>query len=106
MFKFQILNFALFLKLSIPAQAQDLKLLDWNPESQMRVHRTEVRFPKYPVIDIHNRLGALEQMQTYLNEMDKAGVSIAISLDGYSKNDFYKEHLKKSQALSKNCSSR
>src|SRR5688500_12428019 len=81
--------------------AQDLKLLDWKPISQMVVHKTNVVYPKFPVIDIHNHLGNLDQMEAYLKEMDKAGVSIAVSLDGHSKNDFYKQHLKKSQSLSK-----
>ena len=81
--------------------AQDLKLLDWKPTSQMVVHKTAVMRPKFPVIDIHNHLGDLENMETYLKEMDQAGVNIVISLDGHSKNDFYKQHLKKSKALSK-----
>ncbi len=80
---------------------QDLKLLDWKPTSQMVVSKTIVVHPKFPVIDIHNHLGDLENMETYLQEMDKAGVNIAISLDGHSKNDFYKQHLKKSQSLSR-----
>lgn len=94
-----ILIFLPFIGASI--QAQDLKLLDWKPQSQMKVRSTEVRYPKFPVVDIHNHLGDLEEMEKYLKEMDKAGVRIAISLDGHSKNDFYKQHLKKSQSLSK-----
>src|SRR5688572_23126251 len=81
--------------------AQDLKLLEWKPISQMVVHKTTVVYPKFPVIDIHNHLGELDKMEHYLEEMDKAGVSIAVSLDGHSKNDFYKQHLKKSHLLSK-----
>ncbi|MEP6734058.1 MAG: amidohydrolase family protein [Chryseolinea sp.] len=81
------------------AQNADLKLLDWQPNSQLVVHATEVRYPKFPVIDIHNHLGELENMKHYLAQMDSARVWIAISLDGLSKKDFYKEHLKASQAL-------
>lgn len=87
--------------LAVSAVAQDLKLLDWKPVSQMVTRKSSVIHPKYPVIDIHNHLGDLENMEQYLQEMDKAGVSIAVSLDGHSKNDFYKQHLKKSQSLSK-----
>jgi predicted TIM-barrel fold metal-dependent hydrolase len=81
--------------------AQDLKLLDWKPKSQLVVRRTDITHPKFPVIDIHNHLGELENTDAYLQEMNKAGVTVAISLDGHSKNDFYKEHLKRSQMASK-----
>ena len=86
---------------AVGAVGQDLKLLDWKPVSQMVTRKTTVMHPKYPVIDIHNHLGDLDKMEHYLQEMDKAGVTIAVSLDGHSKNDFYKQHLKKSQSLSK-----
>src|SRR5690242_16068230 len=92
----------LFLLTCSTALSQDLKLLDWKPKSQLVVHRTEITRPKFPVIDIHNHLGELQNMEAYLQQMDKAGVNIAVSLDGHSHNDFYKEHLKRSQALSKN----
>ena len=96
-----ILVFCLMYFTSYQSLSQDLKLLDWKPKSQMVVHQTTVTRPKFPVIDIHNHLGELSNMETYLKEMDKAGVNIVISLDGHSKNDFYKEHLKKSQSLSR-----
>ena len=70
-----------------------LKLLDWRPQSEMVVSRTEIIKPKFPVIDIHNHLGHLENLEAYLKEMDEAGIRIAISLDGHSAGDFYKEHL-------------
>jgi predicted TIM-barrel fold metal-dependent hydrolase len=73
-----------------------LRLLDWKPTSQMVVAKTEITRPKFPVIDIHNHLGRVEKTQTYLSEMTKAGVETAISLDGHSKDFFYREHLKKS----------
>lgn len=90
----------LFTLVAATAHAQNLKLLDWKPQSEMVVRRTEVLHPKFPVIDIHNHLGDLDKMKTYLEEMDKGGVYIAVSLDGHSKNDFYKKHLKVSQSLS------
>src|SRR5690625_2560161 len=34
----------------------DLRLLDWEPVTQMVVKETEVLKPKFPVIDIHNHL--------------------------------------------------
>lgn len=83
------------------AQSGDLKLLDWQPKSQMVVKETIVLKPKYPVIDIHNHLGDLENTEKYLEEMDKAGIWKCVSLDGNSKDDRYIEHLKVSQSVSK-----
>lgn len=79
-----------------------LRLLDWKPKSQMVVARTEITGPKFPVIDIHNHLGKLDKMEDYLQVMTKAGVETAISLDGHSKNFFYRDHLKKSNAVAGN----
>jgi predicted TIM-barrel fold metal-dependent hydrolase len=83
------------------SQTGDLKLLDWRPKSQLVVKETIVLKPKYPVIDIHNHLGDLENTEKYLEEMDKAGVWKCVSLDGNSKGDAFIEHLKVSQSVSK-----
>ena len=85
----------------IAAQSGDVKLLDWRPKSQLVVKETKVLKPKYPVIDIHNHLGDLENTEKYLEEMDKAGVWKCVSLDANSKDDFYREHLRVSQGVSK-----
>jgi predicted TIM-barrel fold metal-dependent hydrolase len=79
----------------------DLKLLDWRPKSQLVVKETVVMRPKFPVIDIHNHLRDLSKAQQYQSEMDKAGVMTCVSLDGLSAKDFYKEHLKVSNEVSK-----
>ena len=79
----------------------DLRLLDWKPKSNLVVKETKILKPKFPVIDIHNHLGKLENTQKYLKEMDKAGVWKVVSLDGRSAKDFYKEHLVASQKVSK-----
>jgi predicted TIM-barrel fold metal-dependent hydrolase len=79
----------------------DLKLLDWRPVSQMVVKETQVLRPKFPVIDIHNHLRRLDNTKKYLEEMDLAGVWKCVSLDGRSKDDQYKEHLRVSQSVSK-----
>jgi len=83
------------------AQVEDVRLLDWKPKSQLVVKETEVLKPKYPVIDIHNHLGNLEETEKYLAEMDKAGVWMCVSLDGHSANDVFKKHLKVSHSVSK-----
>lgn len=89
-----------FLLSSARAQTGDLRLLDWRPQSMMVVKETQVLKPKYPVIDVHNHLGRLENTQQYLEQMDEAGVWKVVSLDGNSKDDFYKEHLAVSRKFS------
>ena len=83
------------------SQPGDLKLLDWRPKSQLVVKETRILKPKYPVIDIHNHLRRFENTEKYLEEMDKAGVWKCVSLDGRSQGDVYLEHLKISNAVSK-----
>lgn len=78
----------------------DLRLLDWEPVSQMVVKQTIVKKPKYPVIDIHNHLSDLSKMEEYLETMDEAGVWKTVSLNGRSADDFYKEHLQATQRVS------
>jgi len=98
-------HFWIWLLILIPgfgySQKGDLKLLDWQPVSQLVVRETKVLKPKYPVIDIHNHLGNLDNTKKYLEEMDKAGVWMCVSLDANSANDKYLEHLKVSQSVSK-----
>lgn len=85
---------------SLSQKTGDLKLLDWQPKSQMIVKETKVMQPKFPVIDIHNHLRRLENTEKYLEEMDKAGVWKCVSLDATSENDFYLEHLEVSKSVS------
>lgn len=85
----------------VMAQNADLKLVDWQPVSQMTVTETNIQKAKFPVIDIHNHLGDLTKTEEYLAEMDKAGVWKCVSLDVLSKDDFYKEHIKVSHGISK-----
>lgn len=91
----------LIISASLYAETGDLKLLDWEPKSQMVVKESRILKPKFPVIDIHNHLGSLENTKKYLEEMDKAGVWKCVSLDANSKDDFYKEHFRASQSVSK-----
>ncbi len=86
--------------LCAPLLAQgDLKLKDWKPLSQLVTKETRVLRPKFPVIDMHNHLGRLENTRKFLEEMDKAGVWKCVSLDARSAKDFFKEHLAASQAV-------
>lgn len=87
------------LAIALWAQEGDLRLLDWQPKSQLVVKETKVMKPKFPVIDIHNHLGNLDRTQEFLDEMDKAGVWMCVSLDGRSRDDFYKKHLEVSRKI-------
>ncbi len=97
-------RFLIYMLMLLPtlvlAQNFDLKLLDWKPKSQLVVKESQVLKPKFPVIDIHNHLGQLQNTKQYLEEMDKAGVWKCASLDARSAGDFYKEHLRVSQEVS------
>ena len=91
----------------LQAQSGDLRLLEWQPKSQLVVRETEILQPKFPVIDFHNHLGgaisdfSVESTKKCMEEMDKAGVIKCVSLDARSKDDFYREHLKVSHSVSK-----
>jgi predicted TIM-barrel fold metal-dependent hydrolase len=67
---------------------KELKLRDWQPRSMLVTHTTEVLKPAFPVIDVHNHLGGgkttltPERVQSYLAEMDAAGVRTVVNLDG------------------------
>jgi predicted TIM-barrel fold metal-dependent hydrolase len=87
--------------LPVIAQNADLKLVDWQPNSQLVVSKTTIEKAKFPVIDVHNHLGDLTKAREYLKEMDQAGVWKCVSLDAKSKDDFYKEHLEVSHGISK-----
>ena len=87
------------LSVGLWAQEGDLRLIDWQPRSQLVVKETKIMKPKFPVIDIHNHLGNLDRMQDYFDEMNKAGVWMCVSLDGRSKDGFYKKHLEVSRKI-------
>lgn len=82
-------------------QNGDLKLLDWEPVSQMIVKETEVLKPSFPVIDMHNHLRDHQKLDEYLKVMDETEVWKIVSLDARSENDFYKEHIRELHSISK-----
>jgi len=108
-----ILAAGLALPSLIQAEKGGLRLIDWEPVSQLVVKETKILRPKFPVIDIHNHLalfGGLDSTRRHLEEMDKAGVWKCVSLDGFHKtdffeswgirgDDFFKEHLRVSRSV-------
>jgi predicted TIM-barrel fold metal-dependent hydrolase len=71
-----------------PGDIRDLKLRDWEPRSMMVAKTTVVEKPMFPVVDVHNHLGAGKARLTpqtvnrYLTEMAEAGVRTVVNLDG------------------------
>ena len=67
------------------ADITELKLKDWEPKSMMVTKTTIVEKPLYPVVDMHNHLGAGKQRVTpeavkkHLTEMDEAGVRTVVT---------------------------
>jgi predicted TIM-barrel fold metal-dependent hydrolase len=90
-----------FCGITCAEELKDVKLADWQPQSMLVVKQTKILKAKFPVIDFHSHLRNLDKTQEYLKAMDDAGVWKCISLDGFSKNDFYKQHLKVSQEVGK-----
>src|SRR5690625_7802059 len=70
----------------------DLRLLDWEPVPQLIVKETEVLKPKYPVIDIHNNLRNIDQLENYQQVMDDTRVRKVVRQDDRSKYMFDIEH--------------
>src|SRR5262245_7993028 len=75
----------------VPIRADDikeLKLRDWQPRAMLVTKETRVVKPKFKAIDVHNHLGGgrawltPERVQSYLEEMDAAGVHTVVNLDG------------------------
>ncbi len=67
----------------------DLALADFRPRSSLRVARTAVPRPRFPVIDAHNHLGAAfggdwatRPPGELLPILDEAGVELVVDLDG------------------------
>jgi hypothetical protein len=67
---------------NIRAQDANLRLPDWQPVSQLVVKETKVIKPKFPVIDIHNHLRRLENVEHYLKDtaFSKQTMNISILL--------------------------
>ena len=81
----------------------NVRLVDWQPKSNLVVKETYVTKPKFPVIDMHNHLRRglnTNLFPKYLEEMDKAGVWTVIDLDGYSAADAYKQNLAAAKSAS------
>ena len=69
--------------------ADDLRLADFRPRTSLRVAATDVRRPRFPVIDAHNHLGSefagdwvSRPPAELIETLDEAGVELVVDLDG------------------------
>jgi len=74
-----------------PAFGDQLLVGDWRPRAALRVPRTTVADPTFPVVDVHNHLGRwlsddegwmTPDLAELLALMDAAGVTTMVNLDG------------------------
>ena len=77
---------------------RDLLLKYFRPKSKLRVARTDVRRAKFPVVDLHTHFRkrfrhSPEQLDAYVELMDRNNIAVCVSLDGELGNDFH-EHVK------------
>jgi predicted TIM-barrel fold metal-dependent hydrolase len=66
---------------------ENLRLVDWQPKSQMIVKETYVVKPKFPAIDIHVHMGDMSTTREYVEAMDEAGVWMCVSLERFTASD-------------------
>jgi predicted TIM-barrel fold metal-dependent hydrolase len=78
----------------------ELYLSDYRPRSQLAVKTTEVKRPRFPVIDAHNHLGQLfgggwdeRPLAELLDRLDRAGVERYVDLDGGWGEEMLHQHL-------------
>jgi len=67
------------------ADIKNLKLRDWEPRPMLKVKRTAIEKPAFPVIDVHNHLRAArtpEDVARLVAVLDEAGVRAVVHLDG------------------------
>lgn len=77
-----ILLFTLFFSTKlglVTAQSAVLKVVTWQPISQLVVEKTNILKQKFPVIDIQDHLAKLENTAKYLEEIDIAGLWKVVS---------------------------
>jgi predicted TIM-barrel fold metal-dependent hydrolase len=78
----------------------DLPLKDYKPQSKLVTAVTEIRHPRFSVIDAHNHLGETfgggwvnRPIRELLDVMDEAGVELLVDLDGGWGEDVLHHHL-------------
>jgi predicted TIM-barrel fold metal-dependent hydrolase len=73
--------------------------INFQRDSMLRVHRTDISTPRFPAVDAHNHLSSVvpgedeTNVPRLLRAMDSVGIRTIVNLDG-----FWGEHLKKALA--------
>ncbi|HUV27331.1 MAG TPA: amidohydrolase family protein [Anaerolineales bacterium] len=82
------------------AFSSDLLLRDYVPYSQLRSAETQIKLPRFSLIDAHNHLGDIfdggwcnRPISELLNVLDEADVQILVDLDGGWGEDILNRHL-------------
>ncbi len=68
-----------------PRRAEDLRLFDYKPKSQLRVLEHPIERAKFPAINVHTHPGGLknaDQVDRLVKNMDDMNVAVIVSLDG------------------------
>lgn len=66
---------------------RDLSVRLFTPQSRLRVHRTEIKAAKFPVVDVHNHFfhkmrHNTEALRDFIQVMDRNQIRVCVSLDG------------------------
>ncbi len=77
------LLFILFAQLQAAEDIKELKLKNWKPRSMLKTKVTKIEKPAFPVIDIHNHLRRVRNVEALIREMDRSGVDAVVNLDGF-----------------------
>lgn len=78
----------------------NLLLKDFIPVSRLEVKETDIKMPRFPVIDAHNHLGDVlgldwpdRPVSELLEQMDEARIQVYVDLDGGWGEDVLEQHL-------------
>ena len=87
-------------RLTATACVRRMRLVDYQPVPKLVVHRTDVRTPRFPVVDAHNHLGEefgggwiRRPVPELLDVMDQVGVEMLVDLDGAWGEHILEQHL-------------
>jgi predicted TIM-barrel fold metal-dependent hydrolase len=71
---------------------KDLKLIDYQPRSTLKVQNRRVMKAKYPAIDVHFHLGSMTDLtaEELVKAMDALGITKIVNVDGTPAGDFEK----------------
>lgn len=77
-------------------EGRELLLKNFRPQTKLKVEQTDLRRAKFPVVDLHTHFRhrlrhSPEQLDAYVELMDRNNIAVCVSLDGQLGDDF-REH--------------